>query len=620
MTDIQVIKVVDQGPQGAPAPADLLATVQVALDASVAAATTQKAEAIAARNEARAAETGSKTARDGAQVAASTATQAYGLLADSTTAIAIATGDKVFTVPAGKAFAPGHPVRVSSKANPDTQAMIGVVKAYSGTVLTVAVASVIGSATRSDWTVAVTGGALSPVGAAQDAQAIAGYAEIMDRLRAAAVPDRLSLAVDFTESVFFARKSYVGASLAALIAAIPGSSFTRSTVGYYFDVDGALKSAGVHVPRFAYDPVGGVRLLKEPARTNFCRNNTFAGAVVGSPGTLPSGMIDTVTAGLAREVVAVGVENGIEYIDLRFFGTAAAGGAIYLRLNEQANTPAAQGQIWASSCFLKLVGGSLAGTPDLTIYINEYSASSGGFLGNGLSTVPTPTAAWSRPSYRRTLSFASTAYVVTNLYHFFSAGGAVDYTLRIGLPQFERDSVSSPIKTSGSTATRGADALTIGAGSWLTSAAGTLVVEAQMVSPQSIDYLPLAQIDGGSRDVQPFLRAAVTPTPGEEAYVKWGDGTAVQPRANVAADVNARIRYAARFSGTSLGVTRDNRVPTTGVANDAAGTAPLTRLIAGDGAFFSGGSVPILISRIFFWPADLGNTKLQALSNQAAWS
>lgn len=77
----------------------------------------------------------------------------------STTSNTVGTGSKNFTTQGGKDFAVGRHLLITSNANPDTQRMSGIVTAYnSGTgALTVNVESVIGSATRTDWTIRIDG-------------------------------------------------------------------------------------------------------------------------------------------------------------------------------------------------------------------------------------------------------------------------------------------------------------------------------------------------------------------------------------------------------------------------------------------------------------------------------
>lgn len=74
--------------------------------------------------------------------------------ATSTTANAIGTGSKTYTVASGKAFWIGETVRIADNAAPGTNYMDGYVTSYSGTSLVVMVTSVAGSGTPASVTIA----------------------------------------------------------------------------------------------------------------------------------------------------------------------------------------------------------------------------------------------------------------------------------------------------------------------------------------------------------------------------------------------------------------------------------------------------------------------------------
>lgn len=75
----------------------------------------------------------------------------------SSTSTAIGTGAKTFTLTEDMSVTPlfyqGQEVEVRSRANPDTNRMIGTVSGASGTNLTVSVTSVDGSGTFTDWSI-----------------------------------------------------------------------------------------------------------------------------------------------------------------------------------------------------------------------------------------------------------------------------------------------------------------------------------------------------------------------------------------------------------------------------------------------------------------------------------
>lgn len=119
---------------------DALVAAEASADASAASATAASAsadDAAASADEAEAAADGWKST--------------------SVTSQAVGTGTKTFTTQAGKRWAAGQPVTISSDANPTVNAMYGTVTSYSGTSLEVSVGSFIGSGTLTDWTIQLSG-------------------------------------------------------------------------------------------------------------------------------------------------------------------------------------------------------------------------------------------------------------------------------------------------------------------------------------------------------------------------------------------------------------------------------------------------------------------------------
>lgn len=78
----------------------------------------------------------------------------------STTSLAIGTGEKVFTVEANKDFQPGDFIVAASDADP-ADYMYGTVVSYSGTTLTTDITQVGGSGTLADWSIRLTGPAIT---------------------------------------------------------------------------------------------------------------------------------------------------------------------------------------------------------------------------------------------------------------------------------------------------------------------------------------------------------------------------------------------------------------------------------------------------------------------------
>lgn len=245
---------------------------------------------------------------------------------------------------------------------------------------------------------------------------------------------------------------------------------TRATPGTYWNRAGALLTAAADVFRVTYDPGNldaAPYALIEPGATNRIRNNTMQGAVAGSPGTMPNNWQFDKSAGQAVEVVGLGVENGIEYVDLRF---SAANNdrphvAVYPELINGSGVVAGVGQSWASSIFLKVI----AGTPPPAQLALRALDGSGAALQDVFSGEIVPAGVAARLSGTRaavTMMTAQTdtARLTTFVSFALPIGQAFDFTVRVGLPQLERDRVTNPIKTTGAAGTRSADVLNTTAG------------------------------------------------------------------------------------------------------------------------------------------------------------
>lgn len=264
--------------------------------------------------------------------------------------------------------------------------------------------------------------------------------------------------------------------------------FTRSSNGYYLDANGNMSVASANTPRYEYYSNGSFRgLLIESQRTNSIRNNTMVGAVVGangSPGTLPTEWVTFNNTGIVPRVVATGIEQGINYIDILFSGTPTGTGASYIQFNPT-GISASNAQIWSLSSYSKIVSGDLT---NLSFNLAMQETTSGGayITGGGIATTPTTANLISyRPVYTRTLSGGATTALINVFYQVLMTSGLpVNLTVRIGLPQLELGTTaSSPILTTNATVTRAGDVLTVNSTSFSSiyneiSRAGAVVIDA----------------------------------------------------------------------------------------------------------------------------------------------
>jgi hypothetical protein len=247
---------------------------------------------------------------------------------------------------------------------------------------------------------------------------------------------------------------------------------------------GQVEVVNANLPRFDYDPATGkcLGLLLEEARTNSLRNNTMQGAVAGVPGTRPNNWSLVNAQGLSQEVIGVGVESGITYLDIRFYGTANATADLTLSFDASNVTAAVPAQVWTLSAWIAVVAGN---APPMRLRIDEYSAANawlafGGTILNGVSSALT------RFSTIRTVTNGAAAFVAPYIGVMVTNAVVYDFIIRIGLPQLELGAfATSVIPTTNAAVTRNADVVTLATADIPSFSAleGTMLVDAIRTAP-----------------------------------------------------------------------------------------------------------------------------------------
>jgi len=401
-------------------------------------------------------------------------------------------------------------------------------------------------------------------------------------------------------------------------------TFTRASAGTYFDSTGTLQTALTDAARFDYNPstLAARGLLIEEARTNSIRNNTGQGVVAGDIGS--GGGAGTnwninigTTTGLTRTVVGTSTEDGINYTEFRIHGTASGAGSIDFFFDDASATAVLTGQVWTESLYWRLISGSFTGISSPILYGYEYTAALAFITAANFLSATLPTSAalrTQRISGTATLSGgATTAYLRPLLKMNIADGAAVDFTIRLGMPQLELGAfATSVISTSTVAVTRAADLASItGANftSFWNATQGTILANVEKSSAAAVGYAFVVSDGTGSNRQRVFLNTdsnqyATVTTGGVEQLTgtnlnlgSWAVNTAKK----------VVIAYQSNnFAGTSGGAAP---------ATDSTVNLPtVDRLYLGQNENGTGSWLNGWISSISYYPVRDGDTLLQRQS------
>jgi len=238
-------------------------------------------------------------------------------------------------------------------------------------------------------------------------------------------------------------------------------TFSRGSIATQVTVDGTLTTVASGVLRVAdYSDGTSPGIKIEPQATNLVTNSQASGGAVG---TLPTGWSFANAGGLSYGVVGVGVEDGINYVDVRFSGTTTNAQGCNIDV-APATLSVASSTSYVRTCYLKLQAGSFAGVTSIWSYCDLLNSSSA-YIGNLTSIISNPTSA--RLGSQRYSAVGTTSATTAKLtfrpfWAQIPTGASVDFTLRVGAPQLETGTeATSYIPTSGSQVTRGADVLSV---------------------------------------------------------------------------------------------------------------------------------------------------------------
>lgn len=272
-------------------------------------------------------------------------------------------------------------------------------------------------------------------------------------------------------------------------------------------------------PRLDYDPATLLPLgvLVEGASTNSSPNSGLAGGVAGTPGTAPTGWSISAVTGVTV-TTSYGTLDGFPYIDVAYSGTNTTGSAAIptIRFCPSNSIVALNGETWVSSVHVLKIGGA----DSITSHSHAIKGRDAGFAlisGQALSISLAASASLKEARSMGTFTFTDplVAFAEHTIQRTLGIGASIDITLRIWMPQLEKNSLaSSIIPTYGVAATRGADNLSAATGSWLTQGSGTIYTAFSHPTMAVGVYPIILQIDDGtgSNRVQAFSQSNATTT------------------------------------------------------------------------------------------------------------
>ena len=204
-------------------------------------------------------------------------------------------------------------------------------------------------------------------------------------------------------------------------------ALTRGSTAMMTDVSGTYQT-------FATDKlacVAGIGANFHGAFTNKIRNPRGEGAsigVAGSGGALPTYWAVVAACGLSTEIVSTGTEQGLPYIDLRFFGVANTTSSFRLCFDASTNATAAAGQGWGADFSVKAVAGTQV---PLQLSLVEYNGATPAGSVSAQSAAAAAGASRTVHAAKGVLSGATTNNLRAMLDMPVTSGTAYDLTLRL---------------------------------------------------------------------------------------------------------------------------------------------------------------------------------------------
>lgn len=377
--------------------------------------------------------------------------------------------------------------------------------------------------------------------------------------------------------------------LASFIAAT-GGSFTRASIGTYYDSTGTLQTASSGTPRFDWDPLthAAKGILIEDSRTNIIKASenfsgtgwTVDGAVLGSGGTSPNGSSNATS-------IALGTGNNRLYV---FDNSGVTGNKVFsLYLKSGAG----------SVIKISPVGGQ---TPSALISVD---------LSTNTLTSSNPNtqlinigAGWVRVSIPVSVVVASgnsTYWTISN------SGPSV----LIWGAQLEQGTFpSSYIPTTSAAVTRAADSLIIPTSGWFALGVGTLDLEAEIFGNTAGSFGIGVGSSGSTYLALPYV--STTGTPSSFFYRSAGAGPTLN--GSPVLNFNTLFKIAGSYSAAndSASYVKNGTLSATG--NGISALSSATNLYLASSPLNPAAITPGHYTKVRYFPARVSDAQLQLLT------
>ena len=406
----------------------------------------------------------------------------------------------------------------------------------------------------------------------------------------------------------------------------PHITFTRTSIGTRVTEENVLETISADDPRFDHDPTTGesLGLLIEELRTNDIRNSTMQGAASGTPGTPPTNWsMGTSSGGLTREISAVGEENGISYIDVRWHGVATGNpnshASFYPDGTTTTNSPATRTSRYTFSSYVKHISGTVPSGCTFILVISNMNSSLAGLNEYKTSTIISSSSIPSGDLIANRFALTNTDFTSTDTAYFrpyyqwnVPYNTSFDVTIRIGLSQMEEGSfATSAIPTTNQGVTRTADNVTMTGtnfSDFYNQDEGTVYVSQKLRAVQDTNRNNLVYLINGGANNDYFYNT----NKGNQHIFVFGDGGTNYSRFQDGTDsTDSKIAWAYDVSGDDFKPYYDGIEVTNETDNNTPSATSHTQLELGAtaSAKYCGH-----ISKFTYYPSRLPNDQLQSLT------